>query len=418
VSDGRRRRLWLTAGGLALTLGLAGLIVLLVSAGGRTGSTSAVTAVSASSSTISSTSSTSTVLSTVLPAQPAPSGEAFGVSVNRLFNDATYTPSQIDTQLQALRDTGATLARSDALWEASEPAAPVDGVHHYDWGFDDAIAGSLAAHDLTWLPILDYSAPWAQSIPGQDHSPPRSDGDYAAYAQAFAARYGSGGSFWREHPGLPAEPAQTIEIWNEPDNAEFWTPAPNPGGYADLYLAARGAIGAVDPSARVIVGGLTDPTGFLPAMVLDRPGLRGHIDGVAIHPYGTPSVVLSKVRASRATLTALGMPAVPVYVTEFGWTTDPPGALNYVPEALRADYISRTLAALGHLDCGVAAGVLYTWVTPEQDPADSGDWYGIHGPDGAGTRDSAAFTAGLRRATGPGVTIPLCAGSALRGREP
>jgi hypothetical protein len=410
VNGGRRRRLWLTVGALALTVGLAALIVLLVTAGGRTGSTSADTAAFSSSSTSPPAPSATTVPSTVLPAQAAPSGEVFGISVNRLFNDAKYTPSQIGAQLQALRATGATLARSDALWEASEPTAPVDGVHHYDWGFDDAIAGSLAAHDLTWLPILDYSSPWAQSIAGQDHSPPRSDSDYAAYAQAFATRYGSGGSFWREHPGLQAEPAQTIEIWNEPDNGEFWTPGPDAGGYADLYLAARGAIDAVDPSARVIVGGLTNPTGFLPAMVLDRPQLRGHIDGVAIHPYGTPSVVLSKVRASRVTLIALGMPAVPLYVTEFGWTTDPPGALNYVPAARRAEYISRTLAALGHLDCGVAAGVLYTWVTPEQNPGDSGDWYGIHGPGSAGTRDTAAFTAGLRSASGPGATIPLCAG--------
>jgi hypothetical protein len=363
-------------------------------------------------------SSASSASSSAAPpaARPAPSGEMFGVNVNRLFNDRTYTPAQIDAQLQTLRGTGATLARSDALWEASEPEAPVDGVHHYDWAFDDAIAGSLATHGLTWLPILDYSAPWAQSIAGQDHSPPRSDADYAAYAGAFAARYGAGGSFWRAHPGVPVDPVQTIEIWNEPDNGQFWTPAPDAVRYADLYLAARGAIDAADPSARVIVGGLTHPTTFLAAMLLARPQLKGQIDGVAVHPYGTPPLVLAKLRASRATLVSLGMPAVPLYVTEFGWTTDPPGALNYVPAARRAGYITTALSALGHLDCGVAAVVFYTWVTPERDAGDSGDWYGINTPagggagGGAGGADTAAFTAGLRSATGPGATIPLCAG--------
>jgi hypothetical protein len=399
------RRFWVAAvaGAVALAIGLVALIVLLVSEG---------QAPRQQSSTQSSL-PTTTIPTTLTPARPAPSGEAFGVNVNRLFNDGTYTPAQIDAQLQALRDTGATLARSDALWEASEPMAPVDGVHHYDWAFDDAIAGSLAAHGLTWLPILDYSAPWAQSIPGQDHSPPRSDSDYAAYAQAFAARYGPGGSFWREHPGLPADPVQTIEIWNEPDNGQFWVPTPNAGQYADLYLAAREAIDVVDPSARVIVGGLINPTGFLPAMMLAQPQLKGHIDGVAIHPYGTPSVVLAKIRAGRATLVSLGMPAVPLYVTEFGWTTDPPGALDYVPAARRAGYITRTLSALGHLDCGLAASILYTWVTPQQNPSVSGDWYGIHAPGGAGRAtgdDTAAFTAGLHDATQPGATIALCAG--------
>ena len=121
------------------------------------------------------------------PALPAPAGQVFGINVNRLFNDLTYTQAQIDAQLAAVRATGATVARSDALWEAAEPHAPVDGRHRYDWSFDDQIAGSLAAHGLTWLPIIDYTAPWAQSVSGQDHSPPRSDADYAAYAAAFAA---------------------------------------------------------------------------------------------------------------------------------------------------------------------------------------------------------------------------------------
>jgi len=344
------------------------------------------------------------------PAQPAPAGEQFGVNVNRLFNDGAYTQAQIDGQLHALRETGATLARSDALWEAAEPSPPVDGVHQYRWAFDDEIAGALAAQGLRWLPIIDYSAPWAQSIPGQDHSPPRAPGDYAAYAAAVAARYGPGGVFWREHPTLASEPVQTFEIWNEPDNGQFWTPRPDAGRYADLYLQARNAITTVDPTARVIVGGLTMPTTFLPAMLEARPQLKGHIDGVAIHPYGSPTVVLAKVRADRDALTSLGLGTVPLYVTEFGWTTRPAGALNYVPAGLRPAYITRTLAALGHLDCGIAASLLYTWVTPERDRNDSQDWYGIHPASGGSTPDSAAFTAGLREATEPAASLPLCPG--------
>lgn len=337
------------------------------------------------------------------PALPAPAAQAFGVNVNLLFNDFSYTPAQIGAQLQAVRATGAALARSDALWEATEPKAPIDGHHSYAWAFDDQVAGALAAQELTWLPILDYTAPWAQSIAGQDHSPPRTDGDYAAYAAAFAARYGPGGSFWREHPQLTPQPVTTIEIWNEPDNGEFWAPSPDPGGYADLYLAARVAIDAVNPGIRVVIGGLTRPTEFLPAMLQARPALRGHIDGVAIHPYGVPAVVVSKIRAARATLVSLGMAAVPLYVTEFGWTTQPPRAIAYVNAHRRPGFILTTLTQLGHLQCGVAAGVLYTWVTPQHNPADGQDWYGIADPSAAGaaTADVAAFSAGLRAATQP-----------------
>lgn len=345
------------------------------------------------------------------PALPAPPAEAFGVNVNRLFNDLAYTQSEIDAQLAAVRDTGASIARSDAFWEAAEPTAPVAGRHRYDWSFDDRIAGSLAAHGLTWLPIVDYSARWAESVAGQDHSPPRSDADYAAYAGALAARYGSGGAFWRAHPALASAPVTAIEIWNEPDNPEFWTPRPDATAYARLYLAARSAIDAADPTVRVLVGGLTNAPEFLPAMARGEPQLRGHVDGVAVHPYGGPRVVIARIRGARAALGALGMGPVPLYVTEFGWTTQPPGATGYTPASRRPGEITTVLQALGHLECGLAAVLLYTWVTPDRNAADPQDWYGIANPaaPAAGTPDTAAFAAGLRAAVQPAAETP-CAG--------
>ncbi len=343
------------------------------------------------------------------PAQPSPTTEQFGANTGRLFNDGDNTFAKINAQLAALHGTGATLARSDAFWEASEPAPPMAGAHHYDWVFDDLIAAALATHGLRWLPIIDYSAPWAQSVAGRDHSPPANPADYAAYAAAFAGRYGPGGSFWREHPELAQQPVDTYEIWNEPDNAVFWYPVPDPAAYADLYLRARDAIDAVQSGARVIVGGLTHPTSFLPAMLAAAPQLRGQLDGVAIHPYGTsPEAVLGNVRSVRTTLNSLGLGTVPLYVTEFGWTTSPPGALDYLPEQLRRTYIQRTLAALGHLDCGLAAVLLYAWVTPERDRVNSQDWYGIDPPGGGSSSDVTAFSAGLREATSPAARIPLC----------
>lgn len=337
-----------------------------------------------------------------LSGKPAPAGLQLGASVNRLFNDADHTQRQITAQLEALRATGATVARSDALWEASEPGAPVRGVHRYDWRFDDQIAGSLAAAGLQWLPIVDYSAPWAQSIPGQDHSRPTSPTGYAAYAGALAARYGTAGSFWRAHPALTPHPVQTYEIWNEPDSASFWEPAPSAASYAALYQLARDAITAVDPSARVIVGGLTQPARFLPAMLAARPSLRGHVDGVAIHPYAAnPASVLARVRAARQTLGSLGLGAVPLYVTEFGWTTRPVPTPNFAPARLRPAYIARTVPALAHSACGVAAVLLYTWLTPERDPRNPEDWFGIEPPGGGSSPDMAAFARGLRAAEQP-----------------
>jgi hypothetical protein len=137
--------------------------------------------------------------------------------------------------------------------------------------------------------------------------------------------------------------------------------------------------------------------------------MRGQIDGVAIHPYGpTPEAILANVRTARGALRSLGLGAVPLYVTEFGWTTHPAGAQNWLPERLRPDYILRTLAALGHTDCGVAAALLYTWLTPERNPGDREDWFGIHPPSGGATADTTAFADALARAGAPGPRIQLC----------
>lgn len=339
----------------------------------------------------------------------SPPATQFGANVGRLFNEQDYTPPAIASQLRALRATGATIARSDALWEATEPAAPRAGAHRYEWGFDDSIAGALATAGLRWLPIIDYSVSWAQSVRGRDHSPPSASADYAAYAAAVATRYGPGGTFWSAHPALRPQPVQAYEIWNEPDNSVFWYPTPNPGAYADLYLHARAAVHAVQPAARVLVGGLTHPSTFLPALLAASPALRGQLDGVAIHPYTPdPGQVVQSLAADRQTLARLGMESVPLYVTEFGWTTSPAGALDYVPARLRPSYIERTLSSLGHTGCGLAAVFLYAWLTPERNPRDPEDWFGIHPPSGASTPDSEAFARGLAAAAAAGPGRDLC----------
>lgn len=335
--------------------------------------------------------------STAPPTPAAPPAPQLGANTGRLFNGGVYSRSQIDAQLAALEQTGATVARSDALWEPTEPTAPVNGAHRYDWSFDDTIADALAAHRLRWLPIIDYSPPWARSIPGQDHSPPTSPQDYAAYAAALAARYGPGGAFWKEHPELSPLPVDTYEIWNEPDNPAFWRPAPDPARYDTLYASARAAIAAVQPAARVIVGGLTNPGAFLPGMLAADPGLRSELGGVAIHPYAPqPEGTLAKVRADRRLLISLGLGGLPLYVTEIGWTTSPAGALDWAPAAARPAYIYRTITALARSGCGLAAILLYAWFTPRRDPSDPQDWFGIDALDAAGGPDVSAFAAALR----------------------
>lgn len=343
-----------------------------------------------------------------VPATPMLLGANTGV----LFNDHRFTGTQIEEQLATLVGTGATTVRSDALWETAEPNPPLLGLfHQYDWRRDDLIAGTLASHGLRWLPIVDYSAAWDESIPGDDHSPPAAMSDYSSYAAALAARYGPGGKFWHDNPSLTPLPVDTYEIWNEPDSRYFWHPTPDPAAYARLYTSTRAAITTVEPTAHVIIGGLTSPASFLASLVRVDPGIQDQISGVAIHPYGrTPEYVLDNVRTTRLAMRSDGLSFVPLYITEFGWTTQPARAPDWAAPGSRPDYIQRTLAGLGRTDCGIAGVLMYAWTTPERDPANSEDWYGIAPPDGSPSRDISAFAAGLHAASSPGPPNPLCSG--------
>jgi hypothetical protein len=312
------------------------------------------------------------------------------VNVNRVFND-DFTPAHWDAPLSAVRASGLRQARSDAFWMWAESNPPVDGVHTYRWSWLDAEAGALARHDLRWRPILDYSALWAASDQSDYHSPPTSNDDYAAYAGAFAARYGRGGSFWTEHNALAPLPVEVYEIWNEPDIAWFWRPGPDPATYADMYIKARTAIHAVDPQATVLVGGIAGNARFVAAMYAAHPELRGNVDGVGWHAYAKDAAGMVRgVRALRQTLDGLAETTVPIHLTEIGWPTS-----GNVPIALaedaRAPSLELVTDSFARSDCGIGAVVPYTWTTPEKDPAAVEDWYGIRHADGSSTSTSDAF---------------------------
>ena len=90
--------------------------------------------------------------------------------------------------------------------------------------------------------------------------------------------------------------ADYFEIWNEPNNPAFWSPAPNPAAYTADLIAAYAAIKAVDPSAVVITGGLAPEADssnsysivtFFGDMYAD--GAQGSFDAAGDHPYTFPA---------------------------------------------------------------------------------------------------------------------------------
>jgi Beta-galactosidase len=323
-----------------------------------------------------------------------PAGLAIGVNATVIFDTPGMPAALVERQLAGMEKAGVTLVRTDALWFRLEPAPG-----RFDWTSADGIASALARHGIRWWPVMGYAPSWAAAVEGSLHAPPRDPADYGRFVGAFAARYGQGGAFWREHPELPALPIRDYELWNEPNGGFFWPPSPDPVAYAALFAAGAGALKAADPAGQAILGGMEPSRRWVPALLAARPQIRSEIDGVAVHPYGTsPAAVLRHVEALRVVLIDVGLPSVPVDVTEVGWETSPATARWFATDEQRAHFIVQTGRALARPALGVGAYLPYAWTTAERDPANEDDWYGI--VPAAGTTEDTPGTRAIRALTG------------------
>jgi hypothetical protein len=344
-------------------------------------------------------------------AASAPDGY-FGVNPGDLFK---LPESKWDTHLAAIAEDGVQVVRMGAWWSDLEPGPPVNGQHRYSWSDIDKQVVALSRHNLQWEPLLCFSATWGSKIEGEYNAAPDGPDNFAAFGAALAKRYGRGGSFWAEHPELPALPVTSYEVWNEENAKVYWHPA-TAGEYADLYAATRKAIHQVDDASRVVVGGLAGadngsvqaPADFLREMYDHRPDLKSAVDAVGFHPYARePQGVYTKVAQFRRDLDAIAGPDVPIELTEIGWTTFDTSEQN------RADFLREVAATLPRTDCGVERVTAYAWVGPELAADDREQWFGIANKDGSNKPSASAYAASVKLMRGlsgaaPTETLPIC----------
>ena len=346
------------------------------------------------------------------PAQARPAPEEYaGINIQKLIFE--LPPQLWFTHFDAMQRAGIKLVRFDALWQAAEPNPPRDGVHTYNWNRFDFIVGELAKRGIRWLPAVEYSAKWAATTTEHYAAPPRDAAEYGRFAGAVATRYGAGGSFWREHPAIPALPVRDFEIWNAPNNTAHYYPRPDPAHYADMYLAARSAIKAVDPEADAWVGGLAgvDAIEFVGRMYAARRKLRGNVDAVGIHPYGFDADASARMVIDlRATLDALGEASAGIPVTEIGWYTRGAGSGRRISDGMRATYMAALTERLARSDCGVWTFMPHTWATRERDGADAEEWFGLWGAqDAVPNATGRAYADTVPRVSRPRrPDVPLC----------
>jgi len=116
--------------------------------------------------------------------------------------------------------------------------------------------------------LLDVSRPELGDGLEQRADPAANPQEYAAFVGALAQHFGT--------------KVAAYEIWNEEDSSGWWAGGPNPAAYTQLLKATYPAVKAADPSATVVLGGLTgNDFEFLEGVY--AAGGKGSFDAVGVH---------------------------------------------------------------------------------------------------------------------------------------
>jgi Glycosyl hydrolase catalytic core len=300
--------------------------------------------------------------------------------------------------------------------KATNPADP-----SYDWGIYDRAVEDAAQYGIRVLFSIYGTPTWANGGLALNHAP-KAGTDLRNFALAAATRYS--GNF--QDGGKPIPAVKEWLAWNEPNNPLFLTPQYKKSGtkwviqsaadYAKICNAVyTGIHAAMATGERVACGGTAprgnnnpsssrpsvSPLAFLRAV--KKAGLRT-FDAWAHHPYyASPSdqpttkpVTAKGAPATAVTLGNLGDLIALVtqlygnrriWITEYGYQTNPPDRLLGVTYAQQASYLTAAYAIARknpRID-------MMLWFLLKDDPSPIGWQSGLLTASGAKKPSFAAF---------------------------
>jgi hypothetical protein len=217
-------------------------------------------------------------------------------------------------------------------------------------GLDDVMTLSQQYH-VRVLADLFTIPPWlagctADSAMAQSRCAPADEAEYGSIVSQIVTH---------------ADPViRDWEIWNEPDSLQFFTGSPQQ--YAMMLRTAHDAIKAVDPSADVLLGGISSSSGMSwLAQVLATPGADAvHAFDIAnVHERGWVDGLVGDLVGWRWFLAAHGFDG-PVWVTEHGYPSDP--AYQFDPH-FRGGLVSQAAYLQASIPSLIDAGAAEVFVT-------------------------------------------------------
>jgi putative glycosyl hydrolase len=328
------------------------------------------------------------VLAAVVVAAP-PSASASRYIQLGIFDDTQILHGATDGVYKQLNALGVQAIRVNLWWggpngfgvakrKPANPMNPNDPA--YDWGVYDRAVFYASQYRIKVVFSLLGTPPWANAAKGWNVAPTNVL-DLKRFATAAARRYGGS---WPAPDGRIIPAVRSWLAWNEPNNPIFLKPQykktstgwqiQSGKDYAKLCNAIVGAVHLVTLGASKVACGVTGPRGnnnpnssrasvsplaFLRAM--KAGGAKG-FDAYAHHPYyGRPSETPSTppppgIHGNAPTAVTLGNFSLltrevtklygnkRIWITEYGYQTNPPDRLFGVTYAKQALYLKQAYA--------------------------------------------------------------------------
>jgi hypothetical protein len=265
-----------------------------------------------------------------------------------LTDDAwlAHGPGSVDERVATLQGLGVRVVRFSLRWDEIAPTAPTTPADPqdpaYDWSGSTEVLDALHAAGLEVVVQLVGTPGWANDDRPANYLP-HSGAAFAGFASAAA----------HEYPWV-----RRWLVWNEPNQARWLRPTSAPLYVTRLLNPAYRAIHGAIPGAEVAGGGTaprggsagSSPVAWLLAM--HRAGAR--LDAYAHNPYPLDPKRETPLHGGCARCTTITMatldrlerlvgryfPRARIWLTEYGYQSNPPDRLLGVSPALQARYLS------------------------------------------------------------------------------